>query len=88
MTSGGRFFFIAPFVFPFHGHPSDFRRWSRQGIEAEFVAVPIEGLRINGMFGYLDGRYDRFMNAIDDLTGDGIGDFVVGSPNRSSGAWF
>ncbi len=35
---GGRVFFIAPFLFPFHGHPSDFRRWSRQGLEAEFAA--------------------------------------------------
>ena len=38
LKPGGRFFFIAPFVFPFHGHPSDFRRWSKQGIEAEFSA--------------------------------------------------
>lgn len=38
LKPGGKFFFIAPFVFPFHGHPSDFRRWSKQGITAEFSA--------------------------------------------------
>ncbi len=38
LKPGGRFFFIAPFLFPFHGHPSDFRRWSRQGLMADFAA--------------------------------------------------
>jgi len=38
LKPGARFFFIAPFLFPFHGHPSDYRRWSRQGLKADFGA--------------------------------------------------
>ncbi|MDG2305229.1 MAG: methyltransferase domain-containing protein [Candidatus Binatia bacterium] len=38
LKPGGRFFFIAPFLFPFHGHPSDYRRWSKQGLAADFDA--------------------------------------------------
>lgn len=38
LRPGGRCLFIAPFLFPFHGHPDDFRRWSKQGLAAEFAA--------------------------------------------------
>ncbi len=38
LKPGGRFFFIAPFLFPYHGHPADYRRWSRDGLLREFSA--------------------------------------------------
>jgi hypothetical protein len=38
LAPGGRFFFTVPFLFPYHGHPGDYRRWSRQGLEVEFAA--------------------------------------------------
>lgn len=38
LAPGGRFYFTVPFLFPYHGHPGDYRRWSRQGLEAEFAA--------------------------------------------------
>lgn len=38
LAPGGRFFFTVPFLFPYHGHPGDYRRWSRQGLQAEFAA--------------------------------------------------
>ena len=37
LAPGGRFFFTVPFLFPYHGHPGDYRRWSRQGLQAEFA---------------------------------------------------
>lgn len=48
LKPGARFFFIAPFLFPFHGHPSDFRRWSRQGLAAEFSAFDEVEVGIHG----------------------------------------
>ncbi|MDJ0840119.1 MAG: methyltransferase domain-containing protein [Acidobacteriota bacterium] len=36
LKPGGRCFFIAPFLFPFHGQPNDYRRWSREGLLEEF----------------------------------------------------
>lgn len=36
LKPGGEIFFVVPFVFPFHGHPADYRRWSRQGLEKDF----------------------------------------------------
>jgi SAM-dependent methyltransferase len=38
LAPGGRFFFTVPFLFPYHGHPGDYRRWSQQGLQAEFAA--------------------------------------------------
>ena len=38
LKPGGRFFFVVPFVFPYHGHPADYRRWSKQGLEQDFSA--------------------------------------------------
>ena len=38
LQPGGRCFFIVPFLFPFHGHPGDYRRWSRQGLAEDFAA--------------------------------------------------
>ncbi len=38
LRPGGAFFFIVPFLFPFHGHPNDFQRWSREGLYALFGA--------------------------------------------------
>lgn len=38
LKPGGRFFYIVPFLFPFHGHPSDYQRWSKQGLRAAFEA--------------------------------------------------
>jgi len=36
LKPGGRFFFIAPFVFPYHGQPGDYRRWTKEGLRVEF----------------------------------------------------
>lgn len=36
LKPGGRLFFVVPFVFPYHGHPSDYRRWSREGLAQDF----------------------------------------------------
>lgn len=36
MKPGATCFFLVPFLFPFHGHPGDFRRWSRMGLEQLF----------------------------------------------------
>lgn len=48
LQPGGWAFFILPFVFPYHGHPGDYRRWSRQGIEAEFADFDIVKSGIHG----------------------------------------
>ena len=37
LQPGGRVFFIAPFVFPFHGQPNDFHRWSVEGLKVAFA---------------------------------------------------
>lgn len=37
LQPGGRFCFIVPFLFPFHGHPNDFQRWSQEGLRAAFA---------------------------------------------------
>lgn len=43
LKPGGQCFFIVPFLFPYHGHPSDFHRWSRQGLQHAFKAFePVE----------------------------------------------
>ena len=36
LKPNGCCFFIVPFLFPYHGHPSDYRRWSVQGLKTEF----------------------------------------------------
>jgi SAM-dependent methyltransferase len=36
LKPGGQCFFVVPFLFPYHGHPSDFHRWSRQGLGQAF----------------------------------------------------
>lgn len=38
LKPGGQCFFIVPFLFPYHGHPSDFQRWSQQGLAQAFQA--------------------------------------------------
>ncbi len=38
-----------------------------QGAELEFQAVPIEGLALNGSFGWIDATYDSFEEASDEL---------------------
>ncbi len=38
LKKGARFFFIVPFLFPYHGHPNDYKRWSRQGLLSDFAA--------------------------------------------------
>ncbi|PIE89152.1 MAG: hypothetical protein CR997_12820 [Acidobacteria bacterium] len=38
LKPGGSCFFIVPFLFPYHGHPNDYRRWSKEGMKAEFSA--------------------------------------------------
>lgn len=48
LKPGGQCFFIAPFLFPFHGHPSDYRRWSLEGLKAEFARFKILDTGIHG----------------------------------------
>ncbi len=48
LRPGGSCFFILPFLFPFHGHPGDYRRWSRQGIAEEFSAFRDVRIGIHG----------------------------------------
>ncbi|MCB9396828.1 MAG: methyltransferase domain-containing protein [Acidobacteria bacterium] len=36
LQPGGSVFMIVPFLFPYHGHPSDYRRWSAEGLKADF----------------------------------------------------
>jgi len=38
LKPGGKCFFIVPFLFPYHGHPSDYRRWTKEGLAVEFEA--------------------------------------------------
>lgn len=38
LAPGGELFFIVPFLFPYHAHPSDYRRWSLEGLRQEFAA--------------------------------------------------
>ena len=37
LKPGGRFFFLVPFLFPYHGHPRDFHRWSKEGLLTDFA---------------------------------------------------
>jgi SAM-dependent methyltransferase len=37
LAPGGRCFFIVPFLFPYHGHPGDYSRWTREGLRGEFA---------------------------------------------------
>jgi len=48
LRPGGRFFFIAPFLFPFHGQPNDYKRWSREGLRTEFSAFTELEIGIHG----------------------------------------
>ena len=48
LKPGGRFFFIVPFVFPYHGHPSDYRRWTREGLARAFSAFTDLEIGIHG----------------------------------------
>ncbi|CAM2008665.1 class I SAM-dependent methyltransferase [Acanthopleuribacter pedis] len=36
LKPGGSAFFIAPFLFPYHGHPADFSRWTHEGLATAF----------------------------------------------------
>lgn len=48
LQPGGLAFFIVPFLFPFHGHPSDFQRWSREGLAREFEGFEDVEVGIHG----------------------------------------
>jgi SAM-dependent methyltransferase len=48
LKPGGHFFFIVPFVFPFHGQPNDFQRWSREGLRQAFAAFDEVEVGIHG----------------------------------------
>lgn len=37
LKPGGQAFFIVPFLFPYHGHPADFNRWTHEGLATEFA---------------------------------------------------
>lgn len=36
LRPGGHCFWIVPFLFPYHGHPADYRRWSKDGLTEAF----------------------------------------------------
>lgn len=38
LAPGGHAFFIVPFLFPYHGHPADFNRWTHEGLAQSFAA--------------------------------------------------
>ena len=48
LKPGGRCFFIVPFLFPYHGHPDDYRRWSKQGLRQDFSAFEALETGIHG----------------------------------------
>ena len=48
LRPGGRCFFIVPFIFPFHGQPNDYKRWSREGLRADFAAFDQLEIGIHG----------------------------------------
>jgi len=41
LRPGGRFYFVVPFLFPFHGHPNDYQRWSQEGLASSFSAFSV-----------------------------------------------
>lgn len=49
LKPGGRLFFVVPFVFPYHGHPADYRRWSKEGLAQDFSFL--EALEVGVMGG-------------------------------------
>lgn len=49
LKPGGRLFFVVPFLFPYHGHPSDYRRWSKEGLVRDFS--PLDELEVGIMGG-------------------------------------
>lgn len=55
---GGRFFFIVPFLFPFHGQPGDYQRWTREGLLASFDAFSHVEVGIHG------GPCSAFVNVL------------------------
>jgi len=48
LRPGGRCFFIVPFIFPFHGQPNDYRRWSREGLKVAFAEFEQVEIGIHG----------------------------------------
>ena len=48
LRPGGRCFFIVPFLFPFHGQPNDYKRWSREGLRTDFAAFDQLEIGIHG----------------------------------------
>ncbi|MDR3513604.1 MAG: TonB-dependent receptor [Caulobacteraceae bacterium] len=55
------------------------------GVEAEFTAVPIEPLRLDASFGYLNAKYDKYKNCgVPTSLGGGYtdcsGKWIVGAP--------
>lgn len=58
LQPGGLVFFLIPFVFPYHGHPGDYRRWSRMGLETLFSRYDHLEVGIHG------GPSSSFVNLI------------------------
>jgi uncharacterized protein YbaR (Trm112 family) len=48
LRPGGRAFFLLPFLFPFHGHPSDYSRWTRTGLATLFSKFAHHEVGIHG----------------------------------------
>ncbi len=59
-----------------------------RGVEAEIQAIPIDGLRVTGLIGYLDAKYDSFPNSVNSLGGqeplDRSGERLPNAPEYNS----
>ncbi len=57
---GGTIFVATPFLFPVHGDPNDFRRWTRDGLILELVLVGFKTLKVQAMGGIIAVMGDLF----------------------------
>jgi SAM-dependent methyltransferase len=48
LRPGGRVFLALPFLWPFHGSPDDYRRWTLSGVEAELAEYETIRMGVSG----------------------------------------
>jgi SAM-dependent methyltransferase len=53
LKSGGSIFASTPFLFPVHGAPEDYQRWTRNGLQFLFERAGFRNIRIYSMGGVL-----------------------------------